>query len=537
MWPKAHSCLYLSEVLQFIHTHPFQRNLYLPLSKHCSHRKMLAEVLLSVFFLTVCVYFLDAKPKNLPPGLWGLPVVGYIFSMLPFPEQIKNLQRRFGNIASWRIGSRITILISDFTTIKSALGHPNIAGRADFFSFNIFSHFENMGIIISNGSQWQHARRFALRNLKDFGMGKASLENIIIPEVNQLINEICKQEGKPMEISNALNVSILNIIWKLVADRRYNINDEELLTFQNMIHEDFENVQGPVMLLDYFPWLLHILPSWVINKVMRVNIMEYNRNTFNVFHKQIVEEHKKSRIPHNPRDYIDAYLDQEEKHDPNFSFKLELLDLLITIRDLFVAGSETSSSTFRWMIAFMAVYPDVQTKVQAEIDAVVPRDRVPNLNDRMNLQYLEAMLNEVHRHASFVPLGVPHLVTEDTDLEGYVLPKGSIVLANIFSCHFDPCYWKYPEKFYPEHFIDEKGKCMTKREGFLPFSVGRHVCPGETLARMELFLFTSAVLQQFTVKSPPGEKIIAETDPSKLLFHHVKPYKVVFERRTQIIQS
>ncbi|XP_076048583.1 cytochrome P450 2L1-like isoform X2 [Oratosquilla oratoria] len=464
MWPKAHSCLYLSEVLQFIHTHPFQRNLYLPLSKHCSHRKMLAEVLLSVFFLTVCVYFLDAKPKNLPPGLWGLPVVGYIFSMLPFPEQIKNLQRRFGNIASWRIGSRITILISDFTTIKSALGHPNIAGRADFFSFNIFSHFENM-------------------------------------------------------------------------DRRYNINDEELLTFQNMIHEDFENVQGPVMLLDYFPWLLHILPSWVINKVMRVNIMEYNRNTFNVFHKQIVEEHKKSRIPHNPRDYIDAYLDQEEKHDPNFSFKLELLDLLITIRDLFVAGSETSSSTFRWMIAFMAVYPDVQTKVQAEIDAVVPRDRVPNLNDRMNLQYLEAMLNEVHRHASFVPLGVPHLVTEDTDLEGYVLPKGSIVLANIFSCHFDPCYWKYPEKFYPEHFIDEKGKCMTKREGFLPFSVGRHVCPGETLARMELFLFTSAVLQQFTVKSPPGEKIIAETDPSKLLFHHVKPYKVVFERRTQIIQS
>ncbi|XP_076048586.1 cytochrome P450 2L1-like isoform X1 [Oratosquilla oratoria] len=497
---------------------------------------MLAEVLLSVLFVIVCVYFLDAKPKNLPPGLWGLPVIGYIFSMLPFPEQIKNLQRRFGDIASWRIGSRITILISDFATIKSALGHPNLAGRPDFFSFNIFSHFENMGIVNSNGPQWQHARRFALHHLKDFGMGKTSLEDTIIPEVNQLINEISKQEGEPMEISNALNVSILNIIWKLVADRRYNINDEEILTFQKMVYENFEIAQGPVMLLDYFPWFFHILPSWVINKVMKVNIMEYNRNNLNDFNKQIVEEHKKSRIPHNPRDYIDAYLDQEEeKHNPNSSFKFELFDLLITMRDLFEAGSETTSSTFRWMIALMAVNPDVQTKVQAEIDAAVPRDRVPNLNDRKNLQYLEAMLNEVHRHASFIPLCIPHMVFEDTYLEGYVLPKGSIVMANISSCHFNPRYWKYPKIFYPEHFIDEKGKCMNKREGFLPFSVGRRVCPGETLARTELFLFTSAVLQQFTIKSPPGEKIVAETDPSKLIFNHVKPYKVVFERRIQTI--
>ncbi|XP_076048604.1 cytochrome P450 2L1-like [Oratosquilla oratoria] len=499
---------------------------------------MLTEILLSVLFLIVCVYFLDTKPKNLPPGLWGLPVVGYIFSTLPFPEQIKNLKRRFGDIATWRIGSRITILISDFAIIKSAFAHPNIVARADFFSFTIFAYFENVGIINSSGSQWQNARRFALRHLKDFGLGKTYLENTIIPEVNQLINEIVKEEGKPMEISNILNVGFLNVIWKLVADRRYNINDKELLIFQSMIHDNFEIIQGPIMLLDYLPWLLHILPSWVINKVMKVNTIEYNRKNLHSFLKQIIEEHKKSHIPHNPRDYIDAYLDQEEeeKNNPNSSFKLEILDLLVTIADLFVAGSETSASTFRWMIALMAVHPDVQTKVQAEIDAVVPRDRVPNLHDRNNLQYLEAVLNEVHRHASFVALGLPHLVSEDTDLEGYILPKGSIVMANIFSCHFDPRYWKYPEKFYPEHFIDEKGKCMTKREGFLPFSIGRRVCPGETLARMELFLFTSAVLQKFTIKSPPGQTIVAETDPSKLLFNHVKPYKVVFEKRPQTTQ-
>ncbi|XP_076048581.1 cytochrome P450 2L1-like isoform X2 [Oratosquilla oratoria] len=439
----------------------------------------------------------------------------------------------------WRIGSKITILISDFAIIKNAFGHPNITGRADLFSFAIASYFKNVGIINSSGSQWQNARRFALRHLKDFGLGKTSLENTIIPEVNHLINEIVKEEGKPMEISNALNVSVLNVLWKLVADQRYNINDEELLFFQNIIHEIFETLQGPIVFLDYLPWLLQILPCWVINKVMKVDIIEYNRNTLHGFLKKIIEEHKKSRIPHNPRDYIDAYLDQEEeeKHNPNSSFKLEFLDLLVTIGDLFVAGSDTSSSTFRWMIALMAVNPDVQTKVQAEIDAAVPCDRVPNLNDRKNLQYLEAMLNEVHRHASFGPLGLPHLVSEDTDLEGYILPKGSIVMANIFSCHFDSRYWKYPVKFYPEHFIDENGKCMTKREGFLPFSIGRRVCPGETLARMELFLFTSAVLQQFTIKSPPGEKIVAEADPNKHLFHHVKPYKVVFERRPHTIQT
>ncbi|CAL4151728.1 unnamed protein product, partial [Meganyctiphanes norvegica] len=113
--------------------------------------------------------------NRFPPGVWGIPFLGYI----PYnglTRHIRYLTGKYGPIFHMKLGSRVFVVLSDYHLIKSAFTNPNIQGRPDFFSFGIFKNFQNLGIAISNGPVWKSGRKFAIRHLRDFGMGKSSLE-------------------------------------------------------------------------------------------------------------------------------------------------------------------------------------------------------------------------------------------------------------------------------------------------------------------------------------------------------------------------
>uniref|UniRef100_S4RTL2 Uncharacterized protein n=1 Tax=Petromyzon marinus TaxID=7757 RepID=S4RTL2_PETMA len=131
------------------------------------------------------------------------------------------------------------------------------------------------------------------------------------------------------------------------------------------------------------------------------------------------------------------------------------------------------------------------------------RERPPSLSDREKLPFTNAVLYEVQRFASIVPLALPHATTRDALFQGYFLPEGTIVFAVLDSVLKDPSQWETPEEFNPSHFLDRDGK-FRKRDAFLPFSAGRRVCLGEQLAKAELFLFLVALLQKFSFVAPRG---------------------------------
>ncbi len=120
----------------------------------------------------------------------------------------------------------------------------------------------------------------------------------------------------------------------------------------------------------------------------------------------------------------------------------------------------------------MIAYPDIQRKIQDEIDSVVGRNRLPNISDREHLPYTEATMMEIQRIGSVAPLAVPHYASEDTALLGYNIPKGTIVLGNIWAVHYDPKKWKDPESFCPDRFLNN-GVLIDQPEQYLPFSVGK----------------------------------------------------------------
>ncbi|XP_063614756.1 cytochrome P450 2L1-like [Penaeus indicus] len=425
-----------------------------------------------------------------------------------------------------------------------------------------------LGLIFSEGRPWQENRRFALRHLRDFGFGRSSLEKVIHPEVASLLKDLEGGAGRPTEVNWNLNVAVLNVIWRLVADRRYDINDPEIIHFEKMIRVNIDIIKGAAVLLDIFPWLLYLTPKFVLNSWMQMGQMEKNAEEFKQFVMSIIEEHEASLDTEKPRDYIDCYLLEmrERQGDPNTVFKQDYLDLLVSIGDLFAAGSETTSSTLRWVVLYMALHPDVQAKVQAELDGVVAEGALPSLTDRAKLPYTEATIMETLRMSSLIPRGIFHCNSDaDVKIAGYNIPKtilkqhtkmqfnfkwdweaitcidriasqnisncGSLLVPDMEKCHRDPQYWEKPDQFYPEHFLDQDNQVITKKDGFLPFCVGRRQCLGESLARMELFLFTSALLKKFCITAPEGVKLSTETNKHRPAFNFAHPFQVIFTPR------
>ena len=119
----------------------------------------------------------------------------------------------------------------------------------------------------------------------------------------------------------------------------------------------------------------------------------------------------------------------------------------------------------------MTLNPDIQSKVQAEIDEVIGKDDFPSMSHRTKMPYTEACLAEIQRLGDIVPFGVPHSTTEDITFRGFFIPSGTMILPNMNSIHMDPDLWEEPERFDPGRFLDDD-EHFVKREELIPFSIG-----------------------------------------------------------------
>jgi len=216
-----------------------------------------------------------------------------------------------------------------------------------------------------------------------------------------------------------------------------------------------------------------------------------------------INYHLETYDPSVTRDFIDLYLHEINRGDETHgSFLGEEgdLNLRVTLLDLFTAGVETTATTLNWASLFLSQCPQVQAKLQEEIDRVVG-DRNPSRDDKVRMVYMEAFLNEVHRMSSILPMSVYHRTMKDTEFAGYFLPRGSVLFLNLHDAHHDPAVWGDPEVFRPERFLNKDETQIVKNEALVAFGAGKRQCLGELLARDSLFIFVTGLVRNFSFKS------------------------------------
>ncbi|GAB6030773.1 Cytochrome P450 2 sub R member 1, variant 2 [Chamberlinius hualienensis] len=337
-----------------------------------------------------------------------------------------------------------------------------------------------------------------------------SFEPLILEEIDQFLKELNKHAGKTYNIKQLLMKSASNNICIMVTGRIFNYNDPQMVKFQTAMK--LGEIGLPLFSsAALFPWLSK-LPG--TNKIFnRQPIRNYSESTIDVtstIARNVVNEYEDGL----QGNYIHAYLTER-----NSRLKVEENEDIFTetglyhiTRDLLIAGTDTTASTLLFSFFYMTLYPEIQKKVQNEIDSVIGRERQPSYNDRFNMPYTEATILEVHRIVSFVPLSVPHRNVKELTIRGYAIPKNSIIIPNLWAVHHDPNYWGDPETFRPERFIGPDGK-FNSSERVIAFSMGKRACVGEPLAAMEMFLYFVSVLKHFTLIPPDGKMPSLATYP------------------------
>ncbi|XP_065264186.1 cytochrome P450 2H2-like isoform X3 [Emys orbicularis] len=421
-------------------------------------------------FLVICVsclLFFSAWRKRsgsgkLPPGPVAFPIIGNMLQLnvRNLPQSIHELSAKYGPVFTIYLGSLRVVVLYGQEAVKEALidQGDEFSGRGKLALADKL--IKGAGIIFSNGERWKQLRRFALTTLRNFGMGKKSIEERIQEEARFLVERLRNTHERPFDPTIPLTHAVSNIICSIVFGDRFDYEDQKFLTL--------------------------------------IKLTEKNNEVFR------------------------SLLGQEQQ---NGQSEFNTDNLVRCTLDLFFAGTGTSSTTLRHGLLILLKYPEIEEKVHEEIDRVVGRSRSPCMADRSQMPYTDAVIHEVQRTANIVPMGVPHAVTRDTHFRHYIIPKGTTIFPALQSVLHDSREFPKSEQFNPGHFLDENG-AFKKSDFFIPFSAGKRICVGEGLARMELFLLLTTILQNFTLKPLIDPKDIDITLVMSFVSNAPKPYQL-----------
>ncbi|CAB1339270.1 unnamed protein product [Coregonus sp. 'balchen'] len=480
------------------------------------------------------------RPRGFPPGPSPIPVIGNIMSLATEPHVFMKKQSEIhGQIFSLDLGGYSTVVLNGYDAIRECLYHQSEV-FADRPSLPLFMKMTKMGGLIMSalisissfsgllnakfGRGWIEHRKLACNSFRYFGSVQKPLEQKILEECMFFVDAIDEHKGKPFNPKHLVTNAVSNITNLIIFGERFTYDDCD---FQHMIEIFSENVElavsGWAFLYNAFPWIKY-LPFGKHQKLFRNAAKVYN------FLEQIIGRFSEGRVCQAPRHYIDAYLDELEQSAGDLGTTFSRENLIHSVGELIIAGTETTTNTLRWAMLYMALYPNIQEKVHKEINSVMGSGKSPTLEDKQRMPYVEAVLHEVLRFCNIVPLGIFRATTQDTLVSGYTIPKGTMVITNLYSVHFDEKYWCDPGTFSPQRFLDSNGN-FVRREAFLPFSLGRRHCLGEQLARMEMFLFFTTMLQRFHLQFPPGT--VPSLTPKLGMTLQPLPYSICAVRRQQ----
>ncbi|XP_077536377.1 cytochrome P450 2F3-like [Haemaphysalis longicornis] len=431
--------------------------------------------------------------------------------------------KKLGAVIRLKLNFYTVVVLNDYESIKKFLNTKELLNRSHCF-VAIRDYYEGVGTL--NGDAWTSNRKFCLSKLRDVGFAKTAMEDQMMQEFYHLAEEVGKTRSEPLNVPMLLLQCAFNNVSSFFFGSLPRDHPARLELLQVMLQLSAGLNTG---LLFHFcpPWLRRMLSYVPYTRMYRVEaalarLEEFSRKQVNAYNVSNDDD---------TSGFIQGYMKkiEETKNDPKSLFTYRYL---IGNIDAFLNGGTFSTATTMNMhLVNFANNPDtIQAQVQQEIDDIIGRERQPTWEDRKKMPFTLACIWEMDRWKTASILGIPRECSDDVVIDGFFIPKGTVVLPNIWAVHQDPTLWKEPQKFVPGRFLNDDGSIMSHKPEFLiPFSTGRRACPGETFSSMEIFLMITYLLQKYHVL--PEEPINFDLDSYDVFAYHVQQIKLRFVHR------
>ncbi len=390
-------------------------------------------------------------------------------------------------------------------------------------------------VIFGNSSPaWHYKKKHMMRAIKQHGDGLKKLESLTLTFGMEMLTTIEKHAGEAFDPYKVIRLSVGSIIMALTYG--YSTN-HDVNAFLDIEAEGIKMVQphGLYLLLDIFPLLRFVFPKLmsIYKEVWKIG--KDSEQLFTLF----TNTRKQNMEADESEVFIDHFLNlldtQSELNAEKDNIMVSEKDVIFIGSNLLGAGVTTTSATLYTILGILVNHPSLQDKAYNEIVKVIG-ERHPCIEDRQNMPFVEAVILEAHRYIALMPVLLPHYCTSGSELNGYLIPEGTMVLANIWSLQHNESYWDQPWVFNPERFL-ENGKIVppdhVNKQRVLNFGAGRRQCLGEIFARNRLFILVTLLLQKFKFLPAEGHPR-PEHDPRKYdvrLSVIIKPYKFSVQLR------
>ncbi|XP_066238282.1 cytochrome P450 3A12-like [Saccopteryx leptura] len=429
------------------------------------------------------------------PGPTPLPFFGTVLSyrkgIWDFDQECF---KKYGNMWGFYDGQQPVLAITDPDMIKAILVKECYAVFTNRRTFGPMG-FMKSAISLSVDETWKRIRTLLSPT---FTSGKLKeMFPIIHQYADVLVSNVRKEseQGKPVNLKDIFGAYSMDVI----TSTSFGVNIDSLNNPQDPFVENIKkllkfNFSNPlILLLIIFPFLTPICEV--------LNISLFPKSVTDFF-KTSVKRMKESRLHDKEKhrvDFLQLMMNSQNSKETDSSKALSDLEIVAQSVIFIFAGYETTSTSLSLLMYLLATHPDVQQKLQEEIDATFPNRAPPTYDAVVQMEYLDMVLNETLR---MYPIAgrLERVCKKDVEINGVFIPKGTVVMVPVFSLHHDPAHWSEPEEFRPERFSKENKDNINPYQ-YLPFGTGPRNCIGMRFAMMNMKLAVIRILQNFSFKT------------------------------------
>ncbi|KAH6798003.1 cinnamate-4-hydroxylase [Perilla frutescens var. hirtella] len=473
-----------------------------------------------IFSLAAIVGFsrTTSTSTNLPPGPRPVPIFG---NWLQVGNDLHHrllaaMSETYGPVFLLKLGSKNLVVVSNPDLANQVLHTQGVefGSRPRNVVFDIFTGNGQDMVFTVYGDHWRKMRRimtlpfFTNKVVHQYsGMWEKEIE-LVVDDLRS--NEVVREEG--IVVRRRLQLMLYNIMYRMMFDAKFESESDPLFVEATMFNSErsrlaqsFDYNYG-----DFIPMLRPFLKGYL------AKCRDLQRRRLAFFNNYYVQKRRKIMAENGEKHKMSCAMDHIIDAETKGEISSE--NVLYIVENINVAAIETTLWSMEWAIAELANHPAIQRNIRDEIAAVLGGETAVTESNLHRLPYLQATINETLRLHSPIPLLVPHMNLEQATLGGYTIPRESKVVVNAWWLSNNPAWWKRPEEFRPERFLEEEGGTEAAVAGgkvdfrFLPFGMGRRSCPGIILALPILGLVIARLVSSFEIRPPPG---LAEVDVSE----------------------